>query len=929
MAEQLTKLRADRDLQCYFFQPSAVAALSATSPTGFTVSGSFRQQFDWAVVEWCRDNVFEHPALRCLPDGDLSGVQLSYDEERIGCVPMDSTLWPTVDWPYLRIWATGSDGVEMEYKVPLAANATPLKGSYASAQSVFSLTGAVSASDYVELAWAAPDAVDPSSQHATHMMYYDDTLEGVATLLANAIAANSDATGMTASASGPQITLQYGTAAGANGNRVGVYGNVSGAQTEVWQPGWQAMTGGTSPTKWHVSLNFGELQGYVGPDFKTLTQVPTTSVRRMRWTWAPEELAVQPPVNFARTEFQVTVSNWSVSGTNLTYYVAGPGSWRAEDSSNWVVYSGSWDNGVIGNYSGGSIHSTQSPGSSVFCSYTESASHTLYLGTRMFNSGIAAGATISIAIDGIIATTSLAFDGIEDFLVRSKVADLAAGPHTVTATQTGAGVFYFDFFEIAYPTANLPAFGASPNTTLATDWDTYHSLCLAPERTAWLIYTLGFNGRANHYAGAMWFYEITHPGEQYAWATVSFSGAPDFGLYTTVNIGGALFKHMSFIADTAASVAQALALSINAGATAVWATAADAVLTIRSRTMGTDGNGLTVTADTGGSQNLIAAVVGPMQGGMDGDLSTMLWTQGWRTDLAAKPRMNRAARDWHASYFAALKDYGIDVAAAFSMELQSGDPQAATGIAQRYPDGAPALLNTPSLQTNFSPASIAFWQQAYLDMATQMNAAGMVPCLQFGEVQWWYNADPSGMPFYDAYTLSAFQAAKGRAMGVIPSQNTPPAGFPEECAFLPTLIGAFTDAIVAFVRATYPNARFESLYPTDTNDTPLNKLVNYPAASWTPSALTCLKTENFIFTGDRDLDQVRGSLAFPAQLGFPPARSSHLVGIGDYTTPWLKERNLALQNGVESVVLFALDQFCLIGYPVPLPRSPRRSTKMG
>ncbi len=75
MADQLTKLRPDRDLQCYFQQPSAVAALSGTSANGFTVSGCWRQQFDWAVVEWNRDNVFEHPALRNLPDGDLSGVQ--------------------------------------------------------------------------------------------------------------------------------------------------------------------------------------------------------------------------------------------------------------------------------------------------------------------------------------------------------------------------------------------------------------------------------------------------------------------------------------------------------------------------------------------------------------------------------------------------------------------------------------------------------------------------------------------------------------------------------------------------------------------------------------------------------------------------------------------------------------------------------------
>jgi hypothetical protein len=45
-----------------------VAALSATSPSGFTVSGSWREQFDWAVVEWNRDNVFRASVFRYLPE---------------------------------------------------------------------------------------------------------------------------------------------------------------------------------------------------------------------------------------------------------------------------------------------------------------------------------------------------------------------------------------------------------------------------------------------------------------------------------------------------------------------------------------------------------------------------------------------------------------------------------------------------------------------------------------------------------------------------------------------------------------------------------------------------------------------------------------------------------------------------------------------
>ena len=156
------------------------------------------------------------------------------------------------------------------------------------------------------------------------------------------------------------------------------------------------------------------------------------------------------------------------------------------------------------------------------------------------------------------------------------------------------------------------------------------------------------------------------------------------------------------------------------------------------------------------------------------------------------------------------------------MELGNGDTSVAAGIAQRYPSGNAVWLNTPSLQTNFSPTSADFWQQVYLDMANMLVGAGMHPYLQFGEVQWWYFPDDgSGMPFYDAYTTNTFQAQYGRAMTVITSNTIVPTTVPHEVAFLPGLIGAFTSQIMAFVRASDPTCRFEVLYPTDVNDTAL------------------------------------------------------------------------------------------------------------
>jgi hypothetical protein len=891
--EQLTKLRPDRDLQCYFQQPTAVAALSGTSPSGFTISGAWRQQFDWAVVEWSRDNRFEHPALRNLPDGNLSGVQLSYEETRSGCVPMDSTTYDSVGWSYLRIWEE-SGGTENLHWVPLKQYATPLAGQTMQPTAVFELGGAPTAGDYVELSWL--------DQHANYCVGTSDTLQTIAAGLATFLNQKPD---VTAAADGTKITLTYTGMEGANGNRVGVYAGVSGAQTESWSPASAMFRGGTSPTTWKVALDFGNLQDRDG------VKVNTTNVRRMRWTWAADWQFG----DFERSEFSVAVANWQAAGAGLAYRVAGPGSRRIEDRDTAVSYAGSWAE-ERGNYSGGSVRHTMTPGDRLVCSYTAAGAHSLYLGTRYTDHGGA----IAVAVDGGAAQTVNLRRQLEDVLVRVPLGQLAAGPHSISVAHTGgAGTgVYFDFLEAAVPCPDLPEFDAYPTTTLATDWDTEHSLAIAPERTAWLMRKLGFRGRANHYAGALWFYELVNPTERYAAATVTFSGAPPFGGTTTLTLAGTPISHLNLWTDSAENIAKCFELLITAGTSSVWAHADGATLTITARAGGANGNGVPVAASTGSSA-FTATVSGATAGGADGT---------WLTDLTARPRLNRAARDWHRSYFAALKGYGITATAAFSMELGNGDASATAGIAQRYPDAA-CLVSTPALQTNFSPASVAFWQQAYADMAAVMSDAGVAPYLQFGEVQWWYFADAAGMPFYDAYTTGRFQSEYGRAMATIASEHASPAQFADECAYLARLIGEFTAAVMAFVRQTYPAARFEVLYPPDTNATALDTAVNFPAAAWTPGALACLKTENFTYTGSRSLDLARVAMAVPGTHGFPPSQTSHLTGISDYTWPWLSEWEIAMAQGLESTVLFALDQFCLIGYALPLETGVRRALFMG
>ena len=171
----------------------------------------------------------------------------------------------------------------------------------------------------------------------------------------------------------------------------------------------------------------------------------------------------------------------------------------------------------------------------------------------------------------------------------------------------------------------------------------------------------------------------TAPGNRYASGTITFAGTPEFGqVRPQITLGGQPDRSiMNLIGDTAESIAKCFELIDQRRVVGgVGARPKGATLTITARAMGVEGNGI---AHRGGRQRRRS----PRRRAAT-TLSGGARTATWRTDLAAAPRMNRAARDWSRSFFAALKGYGIDVAAAFSMELRHGDDSPAAGIAQRY-----------------------------------------------------------------------------------------------------------------------------------------------------------------------------------------------------------------------------------------------------
>ena len=912
MGEILLKLSPHRDLQIYFERPSAIAAISNATDSGFVVSGSWRQQFDWAVVEWNRDNVFEPHFMRSLPDGDLSGLTLSYDEARNSCIPMDSDLYPTVDWHVLRVWTDGPTGADF-FKIDIKALAVAVEGEYSCASLTMTLGGSATASDYV--------GISLLDEHYTYQVQSSNTISDIMTALASIV--NDFSTYADATVSGNTITLYYrgsgasveNSTVGANGNRIGAYGFVSGSNSEVWLNSSGTFSGGISPTKWRVTIPFGSLVATDG------RPVPAECIRKLRWTFAAD---LQYGA-YVRSEFSVAITNWNVSGANRAYSISGNRSKRYEDSSLDWAYTGTWYS-ASGNFSGGTIHHCTDAGSKALLRYVAGHAHELALGTRRSYNA----ANVQVWLDEVlIASENLQLNG-EDQLARVLLGEVGSGEHVVEVRHAGPdGAFlYLDFLETFVRQSMIHRFHPELTMNLATDWDTDHSLAIPAERTAWLIYTLGFHGRVNHYVGALWYYELIRTGHQYASVTVAFVGLPTFGEQTVIRIGRDGYPsetdlaaaHLNRIGDTAESIARSFELEFNRGYTAIRAMAVGSTLTVFSRSMGEDGNALHIAATP--NTGAFRAVLGSDHffGGTDGI---------WHTDLSATPRLNRACRDWSSAFFRCMKNYGLDVTCAFSMELQHGDTSEAAGIAQRYPNGNAVYLNTPALQTNFSPTSITFWRDVYLGMAELMAAAELVPYLQFGEVQWWYfPLEGVGMTFYDAYTKSRFLQEYGRPMQTIASHTVDAIPYVDEAALLSTLLGEFTSTIISYVKTFQPSCRFEVLYPTDVNDTALNTLVNYPEAHWTPNSLDCLKTESFTYTFLRNVDLGRITVEYGRGRGFPASKRAFLCGIGDSTTAWMREVALAKGENMESITLFALDQYCLIGYDTPLRLSTGRAIQI-
>src|SRR4051794_37286387 len=114
-----------------FDRRGAAAAISSATSSGFTVSGCWSDQADFAIaLLYDADDVYGHLyTSKYLPDFSLAGVTLDFDLALTGCQNPISTKFQSVPWGALSyITRSVSGGVVTETPGTAALNVTSTTG---------------------------------------------------------------------------------------------------------------------------------------------------------------------------------------------------------------------------------------------------------------------------------------------------------------------------------------------------------------------------------------------------------------------------------------------------------------------------------------------------------------------------------------------------------------------------------------------------------------------------------------------------------------------------------------------------------------------------------------------------------------------------------------------------------------------------------
>jgi hypothetical protein len=668
------------------------------------------------------------------------------------------------------------------------------------------------------------------------------------------------------------------------------------------------LSGGASRAALRVTLDFSALG--------------LSSIRSMWMTFAPR---LSNSRAYEDQEWYAVFSNWTVTGPEPVreLSVAGPGSVALPSTGAGVEFSGFWTV-EEGFYREGLARVAWAPGAKATARYYCGAVHELWLGS-LFGGELNGAA--SVQVDSMDPVEFIPTAGGNTYPARRRIlANLPPGEHTVTVTATAAP-FRFDCLEAVVPTTSIEAPPAQTDLSAALDYSTDHTYKLPPARILWMLSQLGLAGPLNQYLGVFWWNQRKRLGGSIPEIAVTFSGqfAPGDAIF--LNIGGQICGKTVFPADTLSTIAVHFRNFINATYVGVWAECAGPLLTIHARSAAKAyeyefSTRLERTAESTGE----VSWTGSLKNGSMGQ---------WVIDAAAEEPLNRGAKDWHADLYLQAAAQGRAVTTAVSMELVN-PPES---FAARFPDGRPVVTSTGfanlhSTHCAFRGEVLEFQKKLFLQLASLMSAAGLTPDLQCGEFTWWYftsrdAANPEGgMAYYDDETAAAAHAALGRPLHLFTSPDDDPAvNGSADAAFLRARLRDYAAALIAHVRAAWPAARFEILWPYDVNHpTPsgvhllggrLNRFVNLPL-EWQvkdTSPFDRFKIEALDFGAwSRNLNLCRASLGFPLQLGWKPEDTLAMVPVFRGASPWQSEISYARELNLAAVCLWAFDHVCLFGW---------------
>lgn len=196
-----------------------------------------------------------------------------------------------------------------------------------------------------------------------------------------------------------------------------------------------------------------------------------------------------------------------------------------------------------------------------------------------------------------------------------------------------------------------------------------------------------------------------------------------------------------------------------------------------------------------------------------------------------------------------------------------------------------------------------------------------------------------GMGFYDDYTTAAASTALGRALHTFLTQDDADvATHSADTDFLADQLKAHIDTITAHVKATYPGANFELLFPYDVNNAvmyhtldmpypqggrvnfPVNWPVDYQAKSG--SGLDRIKMEGLSWgVTYHNLDKQKETTLFPNTAPNSWAKSEYRILLPWFAggSPWQLDYLNARRNNLGPITFWAFDQFCIFSWPIPLP----------